>query len=103
MERGDDKLMYETKILLNATKLFEKDGWILLDAERSDSYIHSKYKSELWHKCIEHKKLTTAFMCISDDSTNNLWRCTNCIAIVPPEFVGLWKLHNFDKQSDLDE
>lgn len=93
--------MYEANILINATKLFEKDGWIILDSNESSSFLgNSEYISELWHKCIDHDELTTAFVCVCDIYTKNVWRCTNCQSIVPPEFVGLWKLHNFEKQSD---
>ena len=95
--------MYETNILINSTILFEKEGWLLLDHKKGQPLLYEGYDSELYHKCIPHNELKTAFLCTHDMYAGDLWRCTNCNAIVPPEFVGLWKLHNFDKQSDDEE
>jgi len=97
--------MFEANILINSKILFEQDGWLLLDYKKGSGLLYEGYASELYHKCIPHEELKTAFLCVcaTDHYTGNIWRCTNCQAIVPPEFVGLWKLHNFDKQAEQDE
>ncbi len=86
------------------TVLFEDDGWVLLKADENESWgplwvVDTPYKSEIYHKCVNHPQIKRVSSCSRDWETD-LWRCTNCGILVPMEVVGVWTLHNFDALSD---